>query len=72
MCASLSLSLSLSLCVCVCVCGSGKQDAGFQKSATFARVKFNVSSGRDWLKGSFAPGPHNEVSITATTKEMFF
>lgn len=31
-----------------------------------------MSVGHDRLKGNAAPGPHNEVSITATTKEMFF
>lgn len=46
-------------------------DAGLHKSVT--TVKFNVSSISDQCKGrAFAPRPHNEVSITATTKEMFF
>ena len=52
-----------SLCVCVWCC----KDAGSQV------VKLSAGRGLDWLKGSFLPpGPHSEVSITATTKEMFF
>lgn len=67
----LVVCMCTSVSTCVCVCETVlKKDAGFQKSTT--TVIFNVSSDRDLLKGSIASGPHNEVSITATTKEMFF
>lgn len=55
--------------MCAFVCMLHEARYGILKKS-ISLIKAYVS--HDWLKGQFAPGPHNEVSITATTKEMFF
>lgn len=65
-------SLSKEDCVCAQVWKSVVVASRISRIQCFFGVKVNMSRDWDWLKGRFALGPHNEVSITETTKEMFF